>query len=284
MASSTSVAGREYRAVAPFGAGFGVATSSHLGTGGREFACRKPIRLVTGAPNAATATEAGTPENAASRENRARRCAHLPHPWLPMSGRRRRPAGLTSVRRSNGPYSFPVGRFHKGVSTKIQGRNQCDQAYKSVFVDQLARRELFPTHVAPALATMRPNSPHDPAVKLVEELADVGLAVVLAPTSDDRVDLVDQLLRTDRSLAPGTLADLVFEVPDGFFTWNRIARSPAYPALDLRGLQPERPLALFDPCLSALRIHPLGVDCVRRMASESILHVVCVCINRIGTV
>ena len=37
------------------------------------------------------------------------------------------------------------------------------------------------------------------------------------------------------------------------------------------------------PCLSALRIHPLGVDCVRKMASGSILHVVCVCINRIGT-
>ena len=32
----------------------------------------------------------------------------------------------------------------------------------------------------------------------------------------------------------------------------------------------------FIACLSALRIHPLGVDCVRRMASESILHVVCV--------
>ena len=36
--------------------------------------------------------------------------------------------------------------------------------------------------------------------------------------------------------------------------------------------------------LSALRTHPLGVDCVRKMASGSILHVVCVCINRIGTV
>ena len=40
----------------------------------------------------------------------------------------------------------------------------------------------------------------------------------------------------------------------------------------------------FNPCLSALRIHPLGVDCVRKMASGSILHVGCVCINRIGTV
>ena len=40
----------------------------------------------------------------------------------------------------------------------------------------------------------------------------------------------------------------------------------------------------YDPCLSALRIHPLGVDCVRKMASGSILYVVCVCINRIGTI
>ena len=37
-------------------------------------------------------------------------------------------------------------------------------------------------------------------------------------------------------------------------------------------------------CLSALRTHPLGVDCVCKIASVSILHVVCVCINRIGTV
>ena len=40
----------------------------------------------------------------------------------------------------------------------------------------------------------------------------------------------------------------------------------------------------YETCLSALRIHLLGVDCVRKMASGSILHVVCVCINRIGTV
>ena len=38
-----------------------------------------------------------------------------------------------------------------------------------------------------------------------------------------------------------------------------------------------------EPCLSALRTHTLGVDCVRKMAGQSILHIVCVCINRIGT-
>ena len=41
---------------------------------------------------------------------------------------------------------------------------------------------------------------------------------------------------------------------------------------------------MFKACLSALRIHTLGVDCVRKMAGQSILHIVCVCINRIGTV
>ena len=133
-------------------------------------------------------------------------------PTSQLSGRRRRPLGLASVRRSNGSYSFPVSRFHKGVSSKVQGRNQGDQAYKPVLVDQLALRQPFPASVAPSLVTMRPETPHDPTVKLVEELADVGLAVILAPTSNDRVDLVDQLLRTDRSLAPGPLADLVLEL------------------------------------------------------------------------
>ena len=37
---------------------------------------------------------------------------------------RRHPAGLASVRRSNGLYGFPVSRFHKGVSARVQGRNQ----------------------------------------------------------------------------------------------------------------------------------------------------------------
>ena len=46
----------------------------------------------------------------------------LPNAFL--SGRRRRPLGLASVRRSNGSYSFPVSRFHKGVSSKVQGRNE----------------------------------------------------------------------------------------------------------------------------------------------------------------
>ena len=41
---------------------------------------------------------------------------------------------------------------------------------------------------------MRPDASHDPSVKLVEELSDVGTLVILAPTSQERVQRFDQLL------------------------------------------------------------------------------------------
>ena len=128
-------------------------------------------------------------------------------PTSRLSGRRRRSAGLASVRRSNGPYGFPVGRFHKGVSSRVQGRDQRNQSYKPVFANEPALREPFPAGVAPSLVTMRPDASHDPTVKLVEEPADMGLAVILAPPSNDLVDVVYQLLRTDRSLAPGRASE-----------------------------------------------------------------------------
>ena len=138
------------------------------------------------------------------------------------------------------PLKRPVRFSRKPLSqrcrTRVQGRNQRDQAYKPVFDDKLALRQVSPPTVAPSLVTMRPDAPHDPAVKLKEEPADMGLTIVPTPTSNDRVDLADQPLRTDWSLTTGALADLVLEVLDGFCTWKRIARSPARPASDLRGL------------------------------------------------
>ena len=136
---------------------------------------------------------------------------------------------------------------------RVQGWNQRDKAYKPVFDDKLALRQVSPPSIAPSLVAMRPNAPHDPAVKLVEEPPDMGLAVVPAPTSNDRVDLADQPLRIDWSLTAGALADLVLEVLDGFCTWKCIARSPARPASDLRGLQPQRPLALLDRVAEKLK-------------------------------
>ena len=49
-------------------------------------------------------------------------CGALVLPGFSISGRRRRPAGLASVRHSNGSNSFPVSRSHKGASSRAQRR------------------------------------------------------------------------------------------------------------------------------------------------------------------
>ena len=76
---------------------------------------------------------------------------------------------------------FPQAAFTQVSHRKIQGRNQCNETYQPVFANQPALRELFPARVAPALVTMRPDASHDPAVKLVEESADMGPTVVGGP-------------------------------------------------------------------------------------------------------
>ena len=69
----------------------------------------------------------------------------------------------------------------------------------------------------------------------------------------------------------------------GAFVRDAAARAAADELdLDEGRLTPEL-VELFKPCLSGLRIHTLGVDCVGKMASQSILHIVGVCVNRIGT-
>lgn len=82
---------------------------------------------------------------------------------------------------------------------------------------------------------MRPNAPHDPAVKLVEKLADMGLAIVITPSADDRVDLGDQLSSAHRSLSLCTLSDLILEMSDGFLPWERIEASRSDTTADLVG-------------------------------------------------
>ena len=110
---------------------------------------------------------------------------------------------------------------------------------------------------------MRPKASHDPAVKPVEEASDMGLAIISAPISKDRIDLDDKLLRSDWSPATGALTNLVFEVSDGFLTWERITPSPVKPALDLRSSQPQRSRGLLDPAAEKLKpvsnVHEPGV-------------------------
>ena len=74
----------------------------------------------------------------------------------PLSGRRRRPAGLTSVRLSNGSYSFPVSRFHQGVSKKkMRGSYRCRCSRRPVPATALARGRLLPAVYPPVSGPSR---------------------------------------------------------------------------------------------------------------------------------
>ena len=153
--------------------------------------------------------------------------------------------GLTSVRRPNGPYGFPVSRFHNGVSATGQGRNQLDQADKTVFVDERAlrscRQPLLRQRCDDATEYVARSSHRAGGRACGREPYDS-----IGPSPNDWVELIYQFLRADRRPSPRAFADLILEVPDGLYPRKRIARSPPGPAPDLRGGQPKGPRALLD--------------------------------------
>src|SRR5688500_17272254 len=72
---------------------------------------------------------------------------------------------------------------------------------------------------------MRPDAPYDPAVEPVEEYADVGTLVVLAPTPQKRIQLRNQLLRHQRYTTSSAGTHLIHEPPDGLLTRICIQRA-----------------------------------------------------------
>jgi hypothetical protein len=66
-------------------------------------------------------------------------------------------------------------------------------------------------HCASA-CTCGPYAAHNPSVKTVEELTDVGLAIIISPSANDRVDLVNQFLCRNGSLPARSCAYLLLEV------------------------------------------------------------------------
>jgi hypothetical protein len=67
-----------------------------------------------------------------------------------------------------------------------------------VLAVQLGRGQLFPAWVAPTSVPMRLDSPPDPTVEPLEEFADLGAFVILAPTPQERIQLRNQLLGPQR--------------------------------------------------------------------------------------
>jgi hypothetical protein len=82
-----------------------------------------------------------------------------------------------------------VGKFEakRRYPLSGDGRDQRDKIDKPELVVSAWQR--CPAAAAPLAEPMRPNSPHEPAIELVEELSDVSPLVVVAPTTHDGVDL-----------------------------------------------------------------------------------------------
>src|SRR6266568_6598786 len=71
-----------------------------------------------------------------------------------------------------------------------------------------------PCRVAPPFVAPAPDAPHDPAVETMEQPADMRPPVIVAPPSDDRVELVQQPLKGLRVAPIGNLADPRLETLD----------------------------------------------------------------------
>ena len=75
------------------------------------------------------------------------------------------------------------------------GRNQTDKVDQAQLAVERGVRQGLPSPTPPPLVPMRPHATHHPAVELVEELPDVGAFVVVPPSPQDRVELLNQHLR-----------------------------------------------------------------------------------------
>jgi hypothetical protein len=75
------------------------------------------------------------------------------------------------------------------------------------------------------LAALRPDPSHYPSVELSEELSDVGPLVIVAPTPENRIQLVYQFPRIHRRASAGKLAHLLLETENRLLARVRIQRS-----------------------------------------------------------
>src|SRR5215471_19588818 len=116
---------------------------------------------------------------------------------------------------------------------------------------------------------MRPDSSPDPALKTLEELADVGAFVILTPPPHQGIPFQNQLLSCQRSRPFGSLPDLVHETADRLHLGIRIPRvlsglttnlalrqmKLSVPALDLVAEELEAVPDMDNPRLLRMQLH-----------------------------
>src|SRR6516164_9144850 len=83
------------------------------------------------------------------------------------------------------------------------------------------------------LVPMRPDPSPDPGVEAMEEPANVGAFVILAPTSQQWVERLNQLLGFQRCAAFGSLPHLVHETMDRLLPGIRIQHPMSHPTTNL---------------------------------------------------
>jgi hypothetical protein len=69
---------------------------------------------------------------------------------------------------------------------------------------------------------MRPKPSDYPTIQLVEAPSDMGTTVVVSPSSDDRVDRIDQLIHSQRHVPLRQVPDLIFESVNRLLRGNGI--------------------------------------------------------------
>jgi len=93
---------------------------------------------------------------------------------------------------------------------------------------------------------MRPDSLQHPTVEPVEKLSDVGALVVMAPTPQNRIQFLNQLLGRQRHPALGKLPDLIHEVSNRFLSGVGIERPRLDTTTNLARWQPKLLLTALD--------------------------------------
>src|SRR5215471_15289525 len=151
-----------------------------------------------------------------------------------------RPPLKRSVQFSRAPLS------RRCAPARSQRWYQSHQVHKPVLSVQNGHRQLLPAVVPPAAEAMRPDPAHNPTVKSVEELSDVGPLVVMAPPSQYQVQFLNQLLGRQRYASLGKLAHLIHEAVDRFLSGICIQCPRPDTTADLVGWQPELPLSALD--------------------------------------
>src|SRR5271166_362219 len=124
----------------------------------------------------------------------------LPSPGVTRLRRCRVGGGALSCLRANLRPPLKLDVQFSRIQLSWMGLRSLKRRYQRDEADQLEllapqpfRRIVLPACVPPSLRVVGPEPSHNPAIQLMEEFSDMRAAKVVSPSSDDRVDRLDQL-------------------------------------------------------------------------------------------